>query len=259
MSVATEGVKLDRLEFSLDVCEGIPVFDDPVACAQHFGLPMVKGIAKFRFGVRLASDVVLYLTNRRGNVRQAPGKLIVGHDTSNRLPLDRVISILSRYLPTGVSFRRLSRVDVASDKFIPFDDFIAQVFPLGVDKHFCKSEFRVQFYNGVNPNTYQFGKHDIVVRFYDKQVEQGVDFSWSRVEMQFRNKIIRETGEHLTDVDFLDSLIQLTSHCCNSFFRPLKKFVPGHYEQSEVCDYWLELFSALADYDFRLSRNVYYV
>jgi len=284
---ASEGVKLDRLEFTLDISEDIPIFENVQACQNFFNFPVHNGITKYRFSVSLDQDVTLYFSNRRGLGRKLPAcKLVIGHVTANKIPINQIWSKVSQYRIPGFIFRALCRVDVCSDRFIPFENFISNIMPLGTDVFHCRSDFDVVYRNGKKAGTYQYGKGDVVVRLYDKQHEQKTDFPWSRAEIQFRgNKIrdaeVRQDGtvdndslysiekhediydknyvhgqkrhydmldyySNLSDVGLLDTVLNLVS-CGIDYFRPLQKEVESDYRLCETSEYWLELFSDVSN------------
>jgi len=270
MAEVKEGVKIDRLEFTFDIADGaFPTFTESKTpledCQEYFrgfGLEVTRGIKPFFYSARIANDVIMLFSDRRitekkGLPRIPCGKIIVGHTISNTIPVTSVISRVKPLLPKFVQLRRICRVDIASDKFIPFKEFMGNVAPLGIDSSFCASEFSAIYRKGGRPGTYQFGNGDVVVRLYDKQAEQGTDFPWARAEMQFRGDIIRHTGNVPTDASCLDSILQLVSHGLH-FFRPCEVFYADHSAESVVSAYWLKLFSQLSG-PGRLRRNVYYV
>ena len=129
---------------------------------------------------------------------------------------------LARQIASDVSCspHNVSRVDVALDfqGWVPtFDEMRNTV---------CKADFRPVYPSADNPQTFQFGKGDVVVRVYDKtQQARDCDKGWWvfiwricpgydatlpiwRVEVQVRGTVLKELGlssptllfEHLNDV-----------------------------------------------------------
>jgi len=265
MAKASEGVKLDRIEFSLDISTDVPKFKDIQECQDYFQYPIKEGIRKYRFAMHLEDGVMLYFSNRRGNSKFPCGQIFFYHNVSNEIPIDSIFSKVSRYIPPGFYIKNMCRVDVCSDKLIPFKEFISKIAPLGMDVNYCHSEYSAIYRSAGNPGTYQFGQGDVVIRIYNKQHEQKVDFAWSRAEMQFRTDKITQASpkeNSISDIGFLDTVLSLVSHGLE-YFRPLKtKKIKGHYELSEVSEYWLELFSTVADpgkLPPRRRNNAYYV
>ena len=260
MSEAREGVKIDRIEFTFNIPEGIPEFETVEDATAYFGRSVSNGIKSWRFSIKLADDVVCYFSNRRGNARIAPGKLVIGSASSNKIPISNIASRVHSYLPSWINLRRICRIDIASDVFIPFDEFCIKIAPLGMDKSFCYAHYVGTHGRSFKDHTqtFQVGKKETVLRLYNKQAEQGVDFAWSRAEFQFRGKIIRYTGNVPTDSSCLETVLQLVGHGLQ-FFRPCSRYYETNPNESIVSPYWLGLFSAIAD-PVKLRRNtVYYV
>ncbi len=106
----------------------------------------------------------------------------------------------------GLIFQNCSRIDIALDfqgEWFTHGDMLNVV---------CPASFRPVYPNTTNPETFQFGKGDIVVRVYNKSVEivankhQWWVFVWRlcdgyiegepvyRVEVQLRSKVLKELG-----------------------------------------------------------------
>lgn len=121
-----------------------------------------------------------------------------------------VVNLWSRVLKVAddleLKFLNCTRLDIALDyqgDFFSFEDSLNFV---------CPSAFRPIYPNTSSPETYQFGKGDMVVRVYRKSVEivaKGNEwwvFVWRicpgyreggpihRVEVQLRGKVLRELG-----------------------------------------------------------------
>lgn len=120
----------------------------------------------------------------------------------------------------GLKFQNCTRVDVALDfqgDFLTFEESLNIT---------CDAPFRPVYPNTVQPETYQFGKGDIVVRLYRKSIEiaaKGKEwwvFVWRlcdgyqegepvhRAEVQLRGKVLREYGMHSVE-EVIDSLPEL--------------------------------------------------
>ena len=267
-----EGLKIDRLEFTFDVPEGFPTFgnvsnvtqsqaDILAQASAFFGRPVTRGPKPFFYQMQLTDDVMIYFSDRRGeNANPVCGKLIVGSKTSNDIPFTKIISRVKPFLPSWVLLRRLCRIDIAADRMIPFSEFCQNIAPLGLEKAATYSNFYASFGESPSrPETFQFGKGDVVLRLYDKQKEQKVDHAWSRAEFQFRGQIIRHAGNAPNNASCYKTLQRLVAHGLR-FWRPLKEEAPaGNSSYAYSSDYWLELFSLLAKRAEKLSKNVYYV
>jgi len=122
-----------------------------------------------------------------------------------------------------LTFRNCTRLDIALDyqgDFFTFEDSLNVT---------CPSSFRPIYPNTSNPETYQFGKGDMVVRVYRKSVEIAAKdnewwvFVWRicpgyregepvhRVEVQMRGKVLRELG-FFTIEQILEGLPELFAY-----------------------------------------------
>lgn len=123
----------------------------------------------------------------------------------------------------GLTFLNCTRLDVALDyqgDFFTFEEMLNVV---------CPSPFRPVYPNTVDPETFQFGKGDMVLRNYNKSAEieannkQWWKFVWRlyegyvegqpvyRIEVQMRGKVLRELGFHSVE-QLIDSLPELFAY-----------------------------------------------
>lgn len=129
----------------------------------------------------------------------------------------------------GLVFQNCSRLDVALDyqgDWFTFEEMLNVV---------CPANFRPVYPNTTKPQTFQFGKGDIVVRIYDKSAEIAAnDHPWwvyvwrvsedysqelpvYRVEAQVRGPILRELGLRTVDkcVESLPELFDYALRWCS--------------------------------------------
>jgi hypothetical protein len=123
----------------------------------------------------------------------------------------------------GLSYKNCSRLDVALDyqgHWFTFDEMLSVV---------CPASFRPIYPNTVKPETFQFGKGDIVVRVYNKSAEIEANshrwwiFIWRlctgyvesepvyRVEVQMRGRVLKELGYRSVE-DLITELPELFAH-----------------------------------------------
>ena len=162
-----------------------------------------KGGGFWPFSIR-NDDMIL----RVGTAKHIP-KMSV-HLLAQGLAELGVVNLWARVLKVAddleLKFLNCTRLDIALDyqgEFFSFEDSLNVT---------CPSSFRPIYPNTSNPETYQFGKGDMVVRVYRKSVEIVVKgnewwvFVWRicpgycegepvhRVEVQLRGKVLRELG-----------------------------------------------------------------
>lgn len=266
MDEIREGIKLDTIHFSAMIPEGIPHFEGLTVSSSFMGYPVKYAkIKDYPYLIDLADGVKLYFSNRRKQGRYPSAKIVLGHTSSNKIPLTGIMSYLKKILPSWVSIWNLTRVDVASDSFIPFQEYIQKVMPLGFEGTMCRSEEYHTFSSKKHGDTtYYFGTGDIIVRLYNKQLEQKSDFPWSRAEFQFRGDKIRQARpadcfDAVTDVGLVQTICALVADGLH-FFRPCQKFVDGRPELCVISSFWLSLFDILVHPEkLRRRSNMYYV
>lgn len=166
----------------------------------------------------------------------------------------------------GLSGSRLSRLDVAIDfqGFAPTD--------LAGTRFICPAEFRPIYPNAEKPETYQFGKGNIVVRLYNKTREivvsgkTWVRAGWEvnpaydpsldvwRLEVQLRRQALRELGCP-TPEDAFERLDELTSHGLS--WCDLRTIGPGSSDTWERHPIWRTLAETVCGNAPPLLRTVH--
>lgn len=191
-----ELVRRKGLAQTRDCAEEVPL------CGSTFQL-LPKGMGLWAYVIR--NDELLIRLGTGSHIPTMSVRLLA-HGLAGRGVDSLWASVLEIAAELGLTYKNCTRLDVAVDfqgEWFTHEEMLSVV---------CPSTFRPVYPNTVNPQTFQFGKGQIVVRLYDKTAEIAAKnhgwwkFVWRlcdgytdgepvyRAEVQLRGPVLKELG-----------------------------------------------------------------
>ena len=176
----------------------------------------------------------------------------------SRIAYDEDLCIVNEVIKIVKRYGHFTRFDIAVDDLEGYYT-VSEVYDL-LNREMYISSFRKYDYyvsknvtGGRNGETVYMGSRqsNFFLRVYDKQLEQGVDFSWIRWELEIKHECADILAEHL-----------LNNPICEVIFGTLNNFVRFiNDDNARKCrcstsDKWLEFLGAVKEMPYHIKHYV---